>query len=247
MIDSQRLLKMARKWQKFAVNARRRISAPISGRSVEAESCIKSVADKGHFVVYTIDGRRFAVPLDHLNSPIFVELLRMSEDKFGLPCDGPITIPCDAIFMEYVISFFERKLSKEVGTSLLTSMATGRCSGLGAINSTTRTESPANTSPLLLRNCILHYNICGLSALLVCLITQSISLKTEEQFGLACDGPIRVPCDAVFKEFVVYFIKRRLSKDVEKSLPTSIASGRCSTPSMLQQGQTHEQIPINGF
>ncbi|RWR90621.1 auxin-responsive protein SAUR64-like protein [Cinnamomum micranthum f. kanehirae] len=123
MINSQRLLKMARKWQKFAVNARRRISAPISGRSVEAESCIKSVADRGHFVVYTIDGKRFMVPLDHLNSPIFVELLRLSEEQFGLPCDGPITIPCEAFFMEYVISFLQRRLSKEVGTSLLTSMA----------------------------------------------------------------------------------------------------------------------------
>ncbi|RWR90627.1 auxin-responsive protein SAUR64-like protein [Cinnamomum micranthum f. kanehirae] len=119
---------MARKWQKFAVNARRRISAPISGRSVEAESCIKSVADRGHFVVYTIDGKRFMVPLDHLNSPIFVELLRLSEEQFGLPCDGPITIPCEAFFMEYVISFLQRRLSKEVGTSLLTSMAAGQCS-----------------------------------------------------------------------------------------------------------------------
>eukprot|EP00268_Persea_americana_P020183 TRINITY_DN20412_c1_g1_i1.p1 TRINITY_DN20412_c1_g1~~TRINITY_DN20412_c1_g1_i1.p1 ORF type:complete len:147 (-),score=19.63 TRINITY_DN20412_c1_g1_i1:114-554(-) len=127
MIGSQRLLKTARKWQKFAVNARRRISASRSGRSVETESCNKSVADKGHFVVYTIDGRRFMVPLDYLSSPIFVELLRMSEDQFGLPCDGPITIPCEAIFMEYVISFLQRKLSKEVGTSLRTSMAASRC------------------------------------------------------------------------------------------------------------------------
>lgn len=128
MISSQRLLKMARKWRKFTENARRRILTRRTRKSSEAESCIKSVASKGHFVAYTIDGKRFMVPLEYLNSPIFIELFRMSEDQFGLPCDGPITMPCDGLFMEYVVSFIGRHLSKDIEKALLTSIATGRCS-----------------------------------------------------------------------------------------------------------------------
>ncbi|XXG59939.1 hypothetical protein AAC387_Pa04g1937 [Persea americana] len=128
MISSQRLLKMARKWQKFAVNARRKISTSRTGRSVGAESCTKSVADKGHFVVYTMDGTRFMVPLAYLDSPIFIELFRKSEDQFGLPCNGPITIPCDSLFMEYIVSFIRTRLSDDLEKALLTSIATGRCS-----------------------------------------------------------------------------------------------------------------------
>ncbi|RWR90628.1 Auxin-responsive protein SAUR36 [Cinnamomum micranthum f. kanehirae] len=354
---------MARKWQKFAVNARRRISASRSGRSVETESCIKSVADEGHFVVYSTDGRRFMVPLDYLSSPIFVELLRMSEDQFGLPRDGPITIPCEAIFMEYVISFLKRKLSKEVGTSLLTSMAAGRCSTpsmLQAQNhqqilvhrllkmarkwrkftenarrriSTTRTrkssEAESCIKSVASKGHFVAYTIDGKRFMvpLACLnspifielfrmsedqfglpcdgpitmpcdglfmeyvsfgrrgiarsrnrgsiesetCTKSVADKghlfvntvdgkhfmvplaylnslifielfklSENQFGLACDGPITLPCDAVFMEFVLSFIQRCLSKDIEKALLNSIATGRCSTPSMLQQGQIHQ-------
>ncbi|KAJ8618270.1 hypothetical protein MRB53_014456 [Persea americana] len=128
MISSQRLLKMARKWRKFTENARRRISTRRTRKSSEAESCIESVAAKGHFVAYTMDGKRFMVPLAYLNSPIFIELFRMSEDQFGLPCDGPITMPCDGLFMEYVVSFIRRRLSEDIEKALLTSIAMGRCS-----------------------------------------------------------------------------------------------------------------------
>ncbi|KAJ8618272.1 hypothetical protein MRB53_014458 [Persea americana] len=128
MISSQRLLKMARRWRKFTENARRRISTTRTRKSSEAESGIKSVAAEGHFVAYTMDGKRFVVPLAYLNSPIFIELFRMSEDQFGLPCDGPITMPCDGLFMEYVVSFIRRRLSEDIEKALLTSIAMGQCS-----------------------------------------------------------------------------------------------------------------------
>lgn len=105
MISSQRLLKMARKWQKLAVIGRRRISISRNCGSIESETCTKSVADKGHLFVYTVDGRRFMVPLGYLNSLFFIELFKLSEDQYGLACDGPITLPCDAVFMEFVVSF----------------------------------------------------------------------------------------------------------------------------------------------
>lgn len=68
-----------------------------------------SSTSKGYFVVYTIDNRRFVVPLEYLNNTIFKELLRMSEEEFGLPGNRPITLPCDSIFMDYVISFLRQQ------------------------------------------------------------------------------------------------------------------------------------------
>ncbi|XP_031285185.1 auxin-responsive protein SAUR68-like [Pistacia vera] len=56
-----------------------------------------SVAEKGHFVVYTTDQKRFVFPLMYLNNDIFLELLKVSEEEFGLSSDGPITLPCDAV------------------------------------------------------------------------------------------------------------------------------------------------------
>ena len=46
-------------------------------------------------VVYTIDQNRFLIPLVYLNSGILRALFELSKDEFGLPSDGPITLPCD--------------------------------------------------------------------------------------------------------------------------------------------------------
>ncbi|KAG9443209.1 hypothetical protein H6P81_019063 [Aristolochia fimbriata] len=74
----------------------------------------KKTSEKGHFVVYTSDEMRFEVPLSHLNNAIFQELLKMSEDEFGLPAaKGRLTLPCNAVFLEYVLSLIQRHPSKE--------------------------------------------------------------------------------------------------------------------------------------
>ncbi|KAL5803638.1 hypothetical protein ACOSQ4_031943 [Xanthoceras sorbifolium] len=54
MINPNKLIKIARKWQ------------------------------RGHFVVYTNDLTRFVSPISYLSNHIFQELVRMSEDEFGL-------------------------------------------------------------------------------------------------------------------------------------------------------------------
>ncbi|XP_056698680.1 auxin-responsive protein SAUR68-like [Spinacia oleracea] len=94
VISTEKLIKLTRKWQKEAEPKRRRVAY--------------SVAEKGHFVVYTSDGKRFMVPLSYLKSQVFRELFRMAEEEFGVPTDGPITLPCDSIFMEYSL-FIVRK------------------------------------------------------------------------------------------------------------------------------------------
>ncbi|XP_059434898.1 auxin-responsive protein SAUR64-like [Corylus avellana] len=116
MINPKRLIAMAKKWQRIAANKRKRISYP------KAES---SVANKeGHFVVYTTDNKRFVVPLEYLSQNVFRELLRMSEEEFGLPGNGPITLPCESAFMEYVVSLVQWQMPVDLEKALLTSMAT---------------------------------------------------------------------------------------------------------------------------
>jgi hypothetical protein len=68
----------------------------------EDEGCCTSVPAKGHCIMYTADGRRFEVPLVCLNTTVFGELLRMSQEEFGFASDGRITLPCDATVLEYM-------------------------------------------------------------------------------------------------------------------------------------------------
>nr|GLL25773.1 auxin-responsive protein SAUR68-like [Ipomoea trifida] len=124
---SKRLIKLAKRWQKFAAIRRKRISFP--SLYDDTHSCSTSSAvSKGHFVVYTADQKRFVIPLSYLENEIIRQLLNMSEEEFGLPSDGPITLPCDAVFMEYIISLLRRGLSTEVESALLVSVTSHRCS-----------------------------------------------------------------------------------------------------------------------
>ncbi|KAM0049210.1 putative small auxin-up RNA [Helianthus debilis subsp. tardiflorus] len=94
MMTAKKLVKMAKKWPKEC-----------------SKSCNERMANKGHFVVYTTDKNRFVIPLRYLNTSVFRELLRMSEDEFGLPTDGPITLPCDSSHMSYLINMVEQGLT----------------------------------------------------------------------------------------------------------------------------------------
>nr|GMC80814.1 auxin-responsive protein SAUR68-like [Ipomoea batatas] len=125
--SSKRLIKLAKRWQKFAAIRRKRISFP--SLYDDADSCSTSSAlYKGHFTIYTADQKRFVVPLSYLENEIIRQLLSMSEEEFGLPSDGPITLPCDAVFMEYIISLLSRGLSRELESALLVSVTSHRCS-----------------------------------------------------------------------------------------------------------------------
>ncbi|KAK5837726.1 hypothetical protein PVK06_006453 [Gossypium arboreum] len=114
MVSTKILIRKARKWQKLAAIGRRRITS--------------SLVDKGHFVIYTIDQKRFVIPLAYLRNTIFVELLKMSEEEFGLPSDGPITLPCDSVAMNYILSLLQRSLAKHLEKAVLNSVASYRCS-----------------------------------------------------------------------------------------------------------------------
>ncbi|KAK3011025.1 hypothetical protein RJ639_011929 [Escallonia herrerae] len=118
MINSKKLIKMARKWKRVAAIRRKRIS--LSGSSA-------SVTDKGHFVVYSTDRKRYLFPLVYLDNYIFKELLKVSEEEYGLPTDGPIVFPCDTVFMDYAITLIQKCTTEDVEKALLMSIA-NRCS-----------------------------------------------------------------------------------------------------------------------
>ncbi|GLT86020.1 hypothetical protein SLE2022_041830 [Rubroshorea leprosula] len=130
MITAKKLIKLARKWQKMAAIRRQRISFPRTTGEVDADSCsTSSTAEKGHFVVYTADQKRFALPLEYLKNEIVRVLFELAEQEFGLPGNGPLMLPCDAVFMEYVTSLIKKHATKDVQRAVLLSMTTSsRCS-----------------------------------------------------------------------------------------------------------------------
>ncbi|KAL4186545.1 hypothetical protein AMTRI_Chr09g34470 [Amborella trichopoda] len=113
MINSKRILEIARKWQKKAMSQRRRISLKSN-----TSNRIDSIAAEGHFVIYTVDGSRFMVPLAFLDHHIFRELLLMAEE-FGLTGCHPITLPCESFVMEYIVYLLNKNASLEVEKALV--------------------------------------------------------------------------------------------------------------------------------
>ncbi|XP_030522841.1 auxin-responsive protein SAUR68-like [Rhodamnia argentea] len=136
MISTKKLIQMARKWQKMAANGRRK-RIPFqrtSSKSASANANRSSFAQKGHFVVYTTDERRFVIPLSFLSNDIVKGLFRASEEVFGIPCDGPIMLPVDAPSMEYTLSLIRRGLAKDQENALLMAFSRLSCSSSLAFN-----------------------------------------------------------------------------------------------------------------
>lgn len=156
MVSAKRLVQMAKKWQRMAATARRRIAlAPPAKGAAEGPSppCSTSpvaVAGKGHCVVYSADGRRFEVPLPYLDTAVFGVLLGMSREEFGFAGgDGRITVPCDAAVMEYVMCLLRRDASEEVVRAFLSSVVSRPCSHCGngsLVQSTTGVRQQAAVS-----------------------------------------------------------------------------------------------------
>ncbi|XVE67249.1 hypothetical protein DITRI_Ditri08aG0145200 [Diplodiscus trichospermus] len=117
---------MARKWQKNTDIGRKRITSSKTRNMMTVKKL--TGVDKGHFVVYTTNKRRFVIPLAYLRNSIFLELLKMSEEEFGLSSDGPILLPCDSVFMNYILLLIKRGLDKDLEKVVLNSLNTYSCS-----------------------------------------------------------------------------------------------------------------------
>ncbi|CAN4126891.1 unnamed protein product [Withania somnifera] len=130
IISTKIQIKTARRWQKFADMQRKRTS--LKRDSSDADSCStssSSIVEKGHFVVYTIDQRRFVIPLAYLGNEVIRQLLSISEEEFGLSSGGPITLPCDSTFMDYVVSLTKKGVAAgDLHNMLLLSIPSYCCS-----------------------------------------------------------------------------------------------------------------------
>ena len=129
MISAKKLIKLAKKWQKLAAIRRKRITTPQAATCHDTDDCSTSSAvEKGHFVVYSMDQKRFSLPLNYLNKDTVRELFNLAEDEYGLPSNGPLILPCEAVILEYVISLMRQNVRKEVEKALMLSIANRRCS-----------------------------------------------------------------------------------------------------------------------
>ncbi|KAK8370692.1 hypothetical protein GOBAR_AA21674 [Gossypium barbadense] len=130
MITSKKLMRMTRKWQKMASIGRKRIASTRPTRKMAAanHSNKSSIVDKGCFSIYTMDKKRFVIPLAFLRNSVFRELFKLSEEEFGLPSDGPITLPCDSVVMNYIVSIVKRGLAKDLEKAVLNFITTYGCS-----------------------------------------------------------------------------------------------------------------------
>ncbi|PHT31116.1 hypothetical protein CQW23_27453 [Capsicum baccatum] len=109
MLSPKKLIKMFRRWRKFAAMQRKRISFPRNGSNADGCSTSSSyTVEKSHFLVNTIDQRRYVFTLAYLENEAIVQLLNMSKEEFGLPSGGPITLSCDSAFMDYIISLIKK-------------------------------------------------------------------------------------------------------------------------------------------
>ncbi|RWW69899.1 hypothetical protein BHE74_00022464 [Ensete ventricosum] len=134
MLSPRRLHEIASKWQKMAALRRKRISWMRRDASPEFNTKGTSIAEKGHFVVYSSEGRRFVIPVAILGTKMFQDLLRLSEEEFGFSGDGPISLPCDAVFLEYVLSMLKRRGSKDAEREMLISGFMSHCSRISLYN-----------------------------------------------------------------------------------------------------------------
>ncbi|KAL9811726.1 hypothetical protein AtNW77_Chr5g0112661 [Arabidopsis thaliana] len=100
MMNTKMLIKMFRKWQQRAALHRKRISFQRSSTTPVEKGCF------------------------YLSK----ELLKIAEEDFRLPTGGPITLPFDLAFLEYLIKLVQRRMDGDTEKALLFSISSARCS-----------------------------------------------------------------------------------------------------------------------
>ncbi|XP_050211190.1 auxin-responsive protein SAUR68-like [Mercurialis annua] len=123
MITPKKLFKLAKKWQKLAAISRKRITSPQTRETTDSTGSSSSKIEKGHFVVYSADQKRFLLLLEYLNNELIQELFDMAEEEFGLPSNGHLTLPCEAELVEYAICLIKQKAARDVQQAVLTFIA----------------------------------------------------------------------------------------------------------------------------
>ncbi|KAJ6289911.1 hypothetical protein OIU78_025767 [Salix suchowensis] len=53
---------------------------------------------------------------------------KLAEEEFGLPSNGPLTLPCDAELIEYVVGLIKQGITRDSEKAILVFIASSRCS-----------------------------------------------------------------------------------------------------------------------
>lgn len=75
----------------------------------ESGSLTKKTPPAGYLAVYVgMKEKRFLIPTRFLNLPVFVGLLKKTEEEFGFQCNGGLVLLCEVEFFEEVLSLLEK-------------------------------------------------------------------------------------------------------------------------------------------
>ncbi|GLJ10519.1 hypothetical protein SUGI_0129700 [Cryptomeria japonica] len=89
-----------------------------AGRKVQSKSGrVPSDVPKGHLAVYAgivEQNKRFVIPAQSVNHPVFHALLDKAEEQFGFGHQGPLLIPCDPLVFHNVICLLRNNSKAEI-------------------------------------------------------------------------------------------------------------------------------------
>ncbi|KAB5551942.1 hypothetical protein DKX38_009253 [Salix brachista] len=72
-------------------------------------SLTKKTPPAGYLAVYVgMQEKRFLIPTRFLNMPVFVGLLRKTEEEFGFKCNGALVLLCEVEFFEEVLRLLDK-------------------------------------------------------------------------------------------------------------------------------------------
>ncbi|CAK7345552.1 unnamed protein product [Dovyalis caffra] len=79
----------------------------------ESGSLAKKTPPPGYLAVYVgMQEKRFLIPTRFLNLPVFVGLLKKTEEEFGFKCKGGLVLLCEVEFFEEVLRLLEKDESR---------------------------------------------------------------------------------------------------------------------------------------
>ncbi|KAK4360018.1 hypothetical protein RND71_022247 [Anisodus tanguticus] len=275
MLSTKKLIKMARRWKKFAAMQRKRVSFPRNRCDIDScSTSSSSIVEKGHFVVYTIDQRRFMIPLAYLENEVIGQLFNMSEEEFGLPSGGPITLPCDSAFMDYIVSLIKKGVAAgDLHKALLLSIPSilqekmamlsakklikmaRRWQKFAAMqrkrisfprNGSDADSCSSSSSSIVEKGHFVVYTVDQARFIIPLAyldneVIQQLLKMSEEEFGLTSGGPITLPCDSAFMDYVVSLIKKGVAAaDLHKAL--LLNNGNAQHQETHQDGQEMEEV-----
>ncbi|KAF5191185.1 Auxin-induced protein [Thalictrum thalictroides] len=104
-----------KRWKTMGIGRKSNLS--ISDSDSETDSTADSYSSSstnrripsGFLAVYVGQQRcRFVIPTRFLNLPIFVSLLKKSEEEYGFQSSGGLILPCEVRFFKGVLKFLHR-------------------------------------------------------------------------------------------------------------------------------------------